>query len=433
MKKIRQVGLNRKVKSILNQLEEISPYLVPDIITAILGPSDAKKYFGEDISYDEAIMYIFGLFKKKLPIVNNIVMDMARINNEYVEEFKSYNLEELENEYKKQLMPSIHKVMTVSPDMIIFYYITNELQRDERYFHALKCYSLELNDFETYKENIKVDELKIKGLNGSIFEKELNDFYNGNTSNNEYLMSNEHLQDLCERYNGTVKDSNITIDHKILSFYDYNAELILKVKESIDGTVQLMLTKYKRVSKILEKTKNIGSVYTQIDKLKNERVVLKNEIKFLNKKLDEAVTGETNKNNIELEKENYYLKSQVEKLQLENQELFQTIKELKEVVEDLPITIDKVEPTNVYEGQSIVVVGGHWSEKEKDNVRASYIADFIEAEDIIKYTNRIKNYDLIVFDTSRNSHINFNRLRNNSKLRLISMSKKDRIDELFVK
>ena len=136
---------------------------------------------------------------------------------------------------------------------------------------------------------------------------------------------------------------------------------------------------------------------------------------------------------IKLEKENYYLKSQVEKLELENAELLQTIKELKEIVEDLPITIDKIEPTNVYEGQSIVVVGGHWSEKEKDNVRVSYIADFIEAEDIIKYTNRIKNYDLIVFDTSRNSHINFNRLKNNSKLRLISMSKKDRIDELFVK
>ena len=174
-------------------------------------------------------------------------------------------------------------------------------------------------------------------------------------------------------------------------------------------------------------------LYLQIDLLQKQNELVDNENQFLKAKLDEKSKRDGNEDIVKLEKENYYLKSKIEKLQLENEELKQTIKELKEIVEDLPITIEKIEPENTYSGESIVIVGGHWNNISKSEVRQDYLADFIEAEDVIKFTDRIRNYDIIIFDTSRNSHINFNRFKNNSKLKLISKSKKNDIDNLFIK
>lgn len=428
MKKIRQVGLNRSNKLLLKKLNDIDDSLIISLCLSLIDKDKFRVYCEEAETLEDAIMVTLGFIKGEQPKANQIMMELIKTNKYYIGKF-NINLDTLEKEYKKDLVPGLHEQTTLTPEMIIFHYVYNDLNRDEIFYHALDWYHESYNSYiESQKEY--VDKIEMKYNSDSLFEHELNEFYHGNIKNTGSLFTEEHLKDLEERYHGKIDGENITINHRILNFYDYNARFIITTKELVDTLTSLAIMEHKKAFAILNKTKSMIELYTQIDTLKNKNDELGRDKKFLEEKLDSKITSN---NNVELEKENYYLKSQVEKLQLENQELMQTIKELKEVIEDLPITIDKVEPTNVYEGQSIVVVGGHWSEKEKDNVRANYIADFIEAEDIIKYTNRIKNYDLIVFDTSRNSHINFNRLRNNSKLRLISMSKKDRIDELFVK
>lgn len=429
MKRIRKVGLNRNTKSILNKLKEIDKNIILDLCLCLLDKERVRGYCSEVESFDEAIMFVVKYIFDEEPVANKIIMDLVKLNECYISEFSGYTIEQIEKEYEKDYIPAFHEVISITPEMMMFHYVIKGLEKDTIFNHALEWYYKNQNEYlenkRTFDENIK-----LKYATNSLFEQELNEFYHGVVKNADNLFDEEHLKDLEERYHGKIIGENISINHRILSFYDYNAKLIIGTKELVDTLSSLVIAEHHKAFGILNKTKSIIELNTQIDVLKNKVDSLERDKKFLEEKLDSKSTPN---NSVELEKENYYLKTQVEKLKLENQELLQTIKELKETVDDLPITIDKVEPTNIYEGQSIVVVGGHWTEKEKDNVRASYIADFIESEDIIKYTERIKNYDMIVFDTSRNSHINFNRLKSNSKLRLISMSKKDRIDELFVK
>lgn len=428
MKKIRKVGLNRNTRLLLKKLNEIDDSLIISLCLSLIDKDKFRVYCEEAETLEDAIMATLSFMKAEQPRTNQIMMELIKTNKYYIEKF-DINLETLEKEYKKDLVPGLHGQITLTPEMIIFYYVINDLKRDEIFDHALEWYH---KSYENYTKSQKefVDKIEMKYNSDSLFEQELNDFYHGNVNNADVLFTEEHLKDLEERYHGKIEGENITINHRILNFYDYNARFITTTKELVDTLTSLAITEHKKAFAVLNKTKSMIELYTQIDTLKNKNNELARDKKFLEEKLDNKITSN---NNVKLEKENYYLKSQVEKLQLENQELLQTIKELKEVVEDLPISIDKVEPTNTYNGESIVIVGGNWSNKEKDNVRSSYIADFIEAEDVIKYTERIKNYDMIVFDTSRNSHINFNRLKSNSKLRLISLSKKDRIDELFIK
>ena len=432
MKRIRKSGLTKNVKSIIKQLNEIKKLLVMDTIVSNFDIVTVNKYFA-NVSYEEGIINIAKAIIKEEDIANQIIMEAVKNNNKNIKSFLDFSVKELEREYAKGLIPGVHGVKSIAPDMMILYYISNNLEKDDKYYSALNFLNKDYEDFEKYQEQYE-DVIKVKGLERTLFEHEINAFYNGTEISLRDVTEDEILEDLCERYKAKLtEDKQMIINPQIIKFYDNEAVKIVHTKDLQKAVSSVILSIARKTFNYLKYSKGVEELYLQIDKLKKEKVSLENETQFLKEKLDDVSKVNKKDDIIKLEKENYYLKSQVEKLELENAELLQTIKELKEIVEDLPITIDKIEPTNVYEDQSIVVVGGHWTEKEKDNVRASYIADFIESEDIIKYTERIKNYDLIVFDTSRNSHINFNRLKNNSKLRLISVSKKDRIDELFIK
>ncbi len=228
-----------------------------------------------------------------------------------------------------------------------------------------------------------------------------------------------------------MTDKRILISPKILKFYDNEAKKIVETHNNQEIASKIIISILNKAFNYLRHTMKNEELYLQLDLLNKENDSINSENQFLKEKLEEISKATGEDNTIKLEKENYYLKNRVEKLEEKNKELMQTIAELKEIVDDLPITIDKIEPENTYSGESIVIVGGHWNSISKSEVRKDYLADFIEAEDVIKFTDRIRNYDVIIFDTSRNSHINFNRLKNNKNLKMISLSKKEKIDNLF--
>lgn len=431
MKKIRKTGLNRKVKTILKQLEEIKPLLIIDIIASNFDIVTINKYF-KDVTYEVGMINISKAIIVENDIANQIVMEVIKINNKNVKHFIDYSLEELEKEYKKDLIPSLSYMNNISPDMMIMYYISNNLDKDERFEHAIEFLDKSYENFKEYKEKYE-EVIKIKGLDGTMFQHAINAFYNGQEITLNPVNEEEVLEDLCNRYKAELtEDKKMVINPQIIKFFDNESSKIVEAQTNQKAITQIILTIMKKVFNYLHYAMDVEELYLKLDLLNKQNDSVNNENKFLKEKLDNISKQNGKEDIIKIEKENYYLKTQIEKLQLEKEELSQTIKELKEIVEDLPITI-KTEPTNIYEGETIVIVGGHWSEKEKDNVRTSYIADFIEAEDVIKFTDRIKNYDIIIFDTSRNSHINFNRFKNNSKLKLISKSKKENIDNLFMK
>lgn len=432
MKKIRKTGLNRKVKGILKQLQEIKPLLITDILASNFNIVNINKYFPNS-TYENGMVDIAKAILLEENIANEIIMELIKINNKNVEPFIDYSLEELTKEYKKGLIPSMSYTKSIAADMMIMYYISNDMKKDERFEHALRYLDKDYEDFEQYKEQYE-EVIKIKNLDGTLFQHAINVFYKGQEVTLNPVNEEEVLDDLCNRYKAELtEDRRMIINPQIIKFFDNEATKIVETQNNQKAISNVIISIANKTFNYLKYSIGVEELHLQIDKLKKEKESSDNEVQFLKEKLDEKSKENGNEDVVKLEKENYYLKVQMEKLQLENQELLQTIKELKEVVEDLPITIDKIEPTNTYSGESIVIVGGHWNSISKSEVRKDYLADFVEAEDVIKFTNRIKNYDMIVFDTSRNSHINFNRFKGNSKLKMISKSKKENIDNLFIK
>lgn len=430
MKRVRKSGLNRKTKSIIRQVEDIRHLLITDVIVSNLSLVAMNKYF-PDSSYEEAMVNVVKAIFDEKDFANEIVMDLVKNNNKNVEPFLNYKIEELEKEYAKGLIPGVHHTKSVAPDMMIFYYVTNDLDKDDRFYHALESLDKDWEDFKEYKE--KYDDLiKVKELDGTIFQHTLNAFYNGIEQSLIPIDEEDVIQDLCDRYKAELTpDKRILISPKILKFYDNEAKKIVETHNNQEIASKIIISILNKAFNYLRHTMKNEELYLQLDLLNKENDSINSENQFLKEKLEEISKATGEDNTIKLEKENYYLKNRVEKLEEKNKELMQTIAELKEIVDDLPITIDKIEPENTYSGESIVIVGGHWNSISKSEVRKDYLADFIEAEDVIKFTDRIRNYDVIIFDTSRNSHINFNRLKNNKNLKMISLSKKEKIDNLF--
>ena len=432
MKKIRKTGLNRKVKGILKQLKEIRPLLITDILASNFNIVNINKYFPNS-TYENGMIDIAKAILLEENIANEIIMELIKINNKNVKPFIDYSLEELTKEYQKGLMPSMSYTKSISADMMIMYYISNDMEKDERFEHALEYLDKDYEDFKQYKEQYE-EVIKIKNLDGTLFQHAINAFYNGKEITLNPVSEEEVLEDLCNRYKATLTEERcMIINPQIIKFFDNEATKIVETQNNQKAISNVIMSITNKTFNYLKYAMGTEELYLQIDLLQKQNELVDNENQFLKAKLDEKSKRDGNEDIVKLEKENYYLKSKIEKLQLENEELKQTIKELKEIVEDLPITIEKIEPENTYSGESIVIVGGHWNNISKSEVRQDYLADFIEAEDVIKFTDRIRNYDVIIFDTSRNSHINFNRFKNNSKLKLISKSKKNDIDNLFIK
>lgn len=430
MKRVRKSGLNRKTKSIIRQVEDIRHLLITDVIVSNLSLVAMNKYF-PNASYEEAMVNIFKAISDEEDTANEMIMDIVKNNNKNVEPFLNYTMSELEKEYAKGLLPAVHYTKSIAPDMMILYYISNCLEKDDRFYHALKSLDKDWEDFEKEKEIYKKN-IKVKELDGTVFQHTLNAFYNGIEQTLEPVNKEEVLADLCDRYKATLtEEKQMIINPQILNFYDNEAKKIVETQNKQDLVSKIIISIFKKAFNYLRYTLRNEELYLQLDVLNKENDSINRENQFLKGKLEEISKAAGEDNTIKLEKENYYLKNRIEKLEEKNKELMQTIAELKEIVDDLPITIDKIEPENTYSGESIVIVGGHWNSISKSEVRKDYLADFIDAEDVIKFTDRIRNYDVIIFDTSRNSHTNFNRLKNNKNLKMISLSKKDKIDNLF--
>lgn len=430
MKRVRKSGLNRKTKSIIRQVEDIRHLLITDVIVSNLSLVAMNKYF-PNASYEEAMVNIFKAISDEEDIANEMIMDIVKNNNKNVEPFLNYTMSELEKEYAKGLLPAVHYTKSIAPDMMILYYISNCLEKDDRFYHALKSLDKDWEDFEKEKEIYKKN-IKVKELDGTVFQHTLNAFYNGIEQTLEPVNKEEVLADLCDRYKATLtEEKQMIINPQILNFYDNEAKKIVETQNKQDLVSKIIISIFNKAFNYLRYTLRNEELYLQLDVLNKENDSINRENQFLKGKLEEISKSAGEDNTIKLEKENYYLKNRIEKLEEKNKELMQTIAELKEIVDDLPITIDKIEPENTYSGESIVIVGGHWNSISKSEVRKDYLADFIDAEDVIKFTDRIRNYDVIIFDTSRNSHINFNRLKNNKNLKMISLSKKEKIDNLF--
>ena len=122
----------------------------------------------------------------------------------------------------------------------------------------------------------------------------------------------------------------------------------------------------------------------------------------------------------------------LEKKEIENIEQDENVKVVENVnIKELPEG-KAIDLTN----QNVKVVGGRWSQKviekaEKYAKEKGFKIEFIHATSVFRNSDKLKNSDIIIFDTSYNSHSTYYKLKSYGlKIYRISTSNLDRIKNL---
>ena len=182
-------------------------------------------------------------------------------------------------------------------------------------------------------------------------------------------------------------------------------------------------------------------IITDIEGIEQENKFLNSicdKLEEENKKLKEDLRKHRNK---EAEKTIEKQKKKIEKLNIQIKELQKEIENMEqdenvEVVENLNIKELSEEKTIDLTNQNVKVVGGRWSQKviekaEKYAKEKGFKIEFIHATAVFRNSDKLKNSDIVIFDTSYNSHSAYYKLKScGLKIYRISTSNLDRIKNL---
>ena len=190
--------------------------------------------------------------------------------------------------------------------------------------------------------------------------------------------------------------------------------------------------------KVSEKERDLEEIITEIEgtEQENKFLNLKNDrLEEENRKLKEDLKKHRNK---EAEKTIEKQKKEIEKLNLQIKYLEQEIENMKqdenlEVVENINIKELSEEKKIDLTNQNVKVIGGRWSQKviekaEKYAEEKGFRIEFIHATAVFRNSDKLKNSDIIIFDTSYNSHSAYYKLKSHGlKIYRISTSNLDKI------
>jgi hypothetical protein len=291
--------------------------------------------------------------------------------------------------------------------------------------------------FEQILENEKAIEVKEKKRKYHISK-----FYKGSDVDAHFnSMVHEYPNAKCEYEDGdaekiaeyyhckyNAKTKRFTdVKRGVLFFLQYHFEKVLTSHQLAASVVD----KFQKKSNLLDEYKNnllklSGSYINdkkRIISMKSAMKSLKRENKRLNtqvlKKIDKSNNIELEKSVHNLQKENNYNLSRIEKMEEQiavfeeekklNLDLQENV-EVKELPKKDKLAFSETEPpiiAELPEYQNIVIMGGRWTSnnrKEVMNYLANNDIEFIEADKTLRHFDKITNADVIFFDTSYNSH-----------------------------
>ena len=241
----------------------------------------------------------------------------------------------------------------------------------------------------------------------------------------------------------SIHRRGITPEMMIL-YYDVNIEMLKEIKNDYEHYFELLFALQNRLFLFKEKQYVIAK---EIHKLKEENRSLRIENKKLKKTLTElehklrafAKTKDDSKEKeyLKILKENYYLKTRIEKLEQTIEDLEKAEEINKEIQENITIEKPAIEipPKQLPEYQTIAIVGGKWNSREKELLQEKLNTCeiiLIEPERTIAKIDAISNADIVVFDTSRNAHKYHEIVKQNvRKLFYINKSSAEEVVKLF--
>jgi len=414
----------RKAKGrdqLVKKLQEIDEYIVMDLIIDNFNEHLLNNAFKVDatlsLNYSDRIIYIT---KNILAGNEKYLNTVINYNNAYITESGYDKL--TEEEYKEKCLNNEVRSLTdsgINAEQMILYIMTTGKMKNKLEFFK-EFYKEDLRKVEKYtKDTLSKKPEMIELLQGTQFEMEFQEFINNNYKGIDKI----DFEGLASRYRIKYNSFNdtYTVPSGFIVFFENKSLEIFNKLESFNLNFGLLHGNLKRIDgylKDIEKIQEESKRTAEESKtLKAENENLKKINEFQKAKILAYESGEKDKLIKESQKEINYLYRQIESLQEQIKNIEQdennTIEE-NITIEEIEKQIEK-EKTDL-QNKNIVILGGKWNSKNRGEVE-SYIdsknatVEFIEANKIFRNSEKIANKDIVIFDTSFNSHAAFYKVK----------------------
>ena len=431
---------NEKISLLIEKLKSINENIFFDLLVDNFNNELLEKKFGKPFNKNS----IF--FEREIDIIGKIdesnkdfLRKIVETNNSYVEK-KCLNF--VKEDYLREFQRD--KILRVNgrglnPEQMIMYVLsTNKLVefldffKEEyfKYIEKLKENKQEILGKETFLKEA------MEELENEDFEKEFQESISVKYKN----VKKRNLEKLSQKYGLEFDEENrkFNVSAEFISFFDEKMkEYFLMRKNFKRGFEFFNINSYK----ISEKERDLEEIITDIEGIEQENKFLNSicdKLEEENKKLKEDLRKHRNK---EAEKTIKKQKKEIEKLSIRIKSLEKEIENMKqaeniEIVENVNIKELSEEKTIDLTNQNVKVVGGRWSQKviekaEKYAKEKGFKIEFIHATAVFRNSDKLKNSDIVIFDTSYNSHSAYYKLKScGLKIYRISTSNLDRIKNL---
>ena len=422
---------NEKISLLIEKLKSINENIFFDLLVDNFNNELLEKKFGKPFNKNS----IF--FEREIDIIGKIdesnkdfLRKIVETNNSYVEK-KCLNF--VKEDYLREFQRD--KILRVNgrglnPEQMIMYVLsTNKLVEFLDFFK--EEYFKYIEKLEENKRKIAMEELE-----NEDFEKEFQESISAKYIN----VKKRNLEKLSQKYGLEFDEENrkFNVSAEFISFFDEKMkEYFLMRKNFKRGFEFFNINSYK----VSEKERDLEEIITDIEGIEQENKFLNSicdKLEEENKKLKEDLRKHRNK---EAEKTIEKQKKEIEKLNIRIKSLEKEIENMEqdeniEVVENVNIKELSEEKTIDLTNQNVKVVGGRWSQKviekaEKYAKEKGFKIEFIHATAVFRNSDKLKNSDIVIFDTSYNSHSAYYKLKScGLKIYRISTSNLDRIKNL---
>lgn len=431
---------NEKISLLIEKLKSINENIFFDLLVDNFNNELLEKKFGKPFNKNS----IF--FEREIDVIGktdesnkDFLRKIVETNNSYVEK-KCLNFakEDYLREFQRDKILRVNG-RGLNPEQMIMYVLsTNKLVElldffKEEYFKYIE--KLEENKQEILGKEAFLKEA-VEELENEDFEKEFQESISAKYKN----VKKRNLEKLSQKYGLEFdeEDRKFNVSAEFISFFDEKMkEYFLMRKNFKRGFEFFNINSYK----FSEKERDLEEIITDIEGIEQENKFLNSlcdKLEEENKKLKEDLRKHRNK---EDEKTIEKQKKEIEKLNIRIKSLEKEIENMEqdeniEVVENVNIKELSEEKTIDLTNQNVKVVGGRWSQKviekaEKYAKEKGFEIEFIHATAVFRNSDKLKNSDIVIFDTSYNSHSAYYKLKScGLKIYRISTSNLDRIKNL---
>ena len=431
---------NEKISLLIEKLKSINENIFFDLLVDNFNNELLEKKFGKP--FNENLIF----FEREIDIIGKIdesnkdfLRKIIETNNSYVEK-KCLNFakEDYLREFQRDKILRVNG-RGLNPEQMIMYVLsTNKLVEfldffKEEYFKYIE--KLEENKQEILGKETFLKEA-VEELENEDFEKEFQESISAKYKN----VKKRNLEKLSQKYGLEFDEEGrkFNVSAEFISFFDEKMkEYFLMRKNFKRGFEFFNINSYK----FSEKERDLEEIITDIEGIEQENKFLNSlcdKLEEENKKLKEDLRKYRNK---EAEKTIEKQKKEIEKLNIRIKSLEKEIENMEqdeniEVVENVNIKELSEEKTIDLTNQNVKVVGGRWSQKviekaEKYAKEKGFKIEFIHATAVFRNSDKLKNSDVVIFDTSYNSHSAYYKLKScGLKIYRISTSNLDRIKNL---